>query len=80
MLTYVRDGATGGATSVPGDATDDATWALFSWITNIGAATALAWSMRVSALWILATLAIWARSRSRSRTNGASVSPNTPPP
>ncbi|CAN0509261.1 unnamed protein product [Ectocarpus sp. 12 AP-2014] len=69
-----------GATSVPGDATDDATWALFSWMTNIGAATALAWSMRVFALWILATLAIWARSRSRSRTNGASVSPNTRPP
>ncbi|CAB1096036.1 unnamed protein product [Ectocarpus sp. CCAP 1310/34] len=68
-------------TSVPGDLADDATWALFSWITNIGAATALAWSMRVFALWVLATLACWARrrNRSRSRKKRASVSPNAPP-
>ncbi|CAN0047839.1 unnamed protein product, partial [Ectocarpus sp. 6 AP-2014] len=68
-----------GTTSVPGDRTDEATLALFSWLANIGAATALAWIVRVSALWVLATLAFWARRRSRSRKNGASVSPNNPP-
>ncbi|CAM9173950.1 unnamed protein product [Ectocarpus sp. 4 AP-2014] len=84
--SYLSAGATtaeigsSGTTSVPGDRTDEATLTLFSWLANIGAATVLAWSMRVSALWVLATLAFWARSRSRSRNNGASVSLNNPPP
>ncbi|CAB1103141.1 unnamed protein product [Ectocarpus sp. CCAP 1310/34] len=77
--TTADTGSSGTTSVLHGDVTDNATWTLFSWMANIGAATALARSMWVFALWVLVTLAFWARRRSRSRNNGASVSPNAPP-
>ncbi|CAM9209391.1 unnamed protein product, partial [Ectocarpus sp. 12 AP-2014] len=75
--TTTADIGSSGTTSVPRDRTDEATWTLLGWITNIGAATAVAWIVWLSALWVLATLAIWARSMSIRRRSGSSGSPNT---
>ncbi|CBJ30181.1 expressed unknown protein [Ectocarpus siliculosus] len=75
--TTVADIGSRATTDVPGDLADDATWALFSLLMKFGGATVLARIMQISALSVLATLAFWATSRSRK--NGASVSPNNPP-
>ncbi|CAN0212439.1 unnamed protein product, partial [Ectocarpus sp. 6 AP-2014] len=56
----VSDNGSSG-TSVCEDLTDDITWTLVGWIWNIGRATLVAWFMRLSALWVLINLVVWAR-------------------